>query len=379
MNQYLKSYQVVMHTVGPVFVGNGKEIMKKEYVFLNHRRAVGIPDIQGLYSELARRKKETDFEEYLLGKGNMSLTDWLEKKNIRLESLEPFLKYTLDCSDAVIEKGTDRKRPLQIMECIKDAYGNPYIPGSSLKGMFRTILLGADIIKDPEKYRKEKNEMRRALHAENARRNNFLKSNIAEIEKKAYRTLKRPKTRSEDAVNDLMQGFIVSDSEPLSTDNLVLCQKIDRHVDGTEKRLPLLRECIKPDTEIRFTITIDTSICKLSEKLIMEAVKQFMISYYQNFSKVFSEMDIPKTSYVLCGGGCGFVSKTIVYPMYGKMEGIEFAQRVFDKTIPNNVKMQHKHYNDKKYGASPHTIKCTRYQGKLLQMGVCRIEKIKFM
>lgn len=376
MNQYLKSYQVVMHTVGPVFVGSGKEIVKKEYIFLNNNKAVGIPDIQGLYSELKKRKKETDFEEYLLGKGNMSLTDWLEQKRINVKDLEPILKYTLDCGDAVIEKDSDRKKPLQIMECIKDAYGKPYIPGSSLKGMFRTILLGADIINSPEKYQKEKNEMWRASDIK-ANRKNYLKRNMADIEKKAYRILARPTTRPEDAVNDMMQGFVVSDSEPLSTDALVLCQKIDRHPDGTEKRLPLLRECIKPDTEIRFTITIDTSICKLSGKLIMEAVKQFMISYYKNFSKVFSDMDMPKTTYVLCGGGCGFVSKTIAYPMYGKAQGIEFAQRVFDNTIPDKVKRQHKHYNDKKYGASPHTIKCTRYQGKLFQMGVCRIEKIK--
>ena len=29
MNQYLKCYQVVMRTVGPVFIGSGREIGKK--------------------------------------------------------------------------------------------------------------------------------------------------------------------------------------------------------------------------------------------------------------------------------------------------------------------------------------------------------------
>lgn len=74
MNRYLKSYQVVMRTVGPVFIGSGKEILKKEYVFLNRSR-IGIPDIQGLYRELQRRKKDAAFEEYLLGKGNIGLTN----------------------------------------------------------------------------------------------------------------------------------------------------------------------------------------------------------------------------------------------------------------------------------------------------------------
>lgn len=36
------------------------------------------------------------------------------------------------------------------MTCITDPYGNPYIPGSSLKGMLRTLLLGRDILQNCE-------------------------------------------------------------------------------------------------------------------------------------------------------------------------------------------------------------------------------------
>ncbi len=373
MEQYLKSYHVIMQTVGPVFVGSGKEIMKKEYIFMDDRKTVGIPDVQRLYAVLMKNKKEKAFEEYLLGKGSMNLTEWLDRQRIKERDLKPLLKYVLDCGDAVIDRGGNK---LQIMECVKDAYGNPYIPGSSLKGMFRTILLGADIINAPEKYQREKENIRREA-VQKAGRNYYLKKDMDKIEYKMYRTLDRPKSKPEDAVNDLMQGFIVSDSEPLATSDLVLCQKIDRHVDGTERKLPLLRECIKPDTEIRFTITIDTNLCKLTGKLLMEAVKAFISNYYSNFSKSFSGMDVPKANYVLCGGGCGFVSKTIVYPMFEKTEGIEIAQRVFEHTIPEQINRQHKHYKDKQYGVSPHTMKCTRYQGKLMQMGVCKILKIK--
>lgn len=368
MNQYLTSYQVIMRTVGPVFIGSGKEIGKKEYIFLK-RDQVGIPDIQGLYGALQKRKKEEAFEEYLLGKGRMDLTGWLQKQRIKMEEILPFIKYTLDCGDAIIEKGSNR---LQIMECVKDPYGKPYIPGSSLKGMFRTIFLGADIIAHPEKYRNAKKDLWQK-GAIATGRNYYLKNNIADIESTAYRTLQRNEKKPNDAVNDLLQGFVVSDSEPLSADDLVLCQKIERHTDGTEKRLPLLRECIRPETEIRFTITVDKSVCPLTGKSIVAAVKVFIQSYYRDFAKAFSGMDIPKTNYVLCGGGCGFVSKTIVYPMFGKEKGIQFTQQVFDKT---KVPRTHGHEKDQMYNASPHIIKCTAYRGKTLQMGMCRIQKI---
>ncbi|MCM1183524.1 MAG: type III-A CRISPR-associated RAMP protein Csm5 [Roseburia sp.] len=373
-NQYLKSYQVVLRTVGPVFVGSGREIGKKEYVFLN-RRQVGIPDIQGLYGYMARRRKQAAFEEYLLGSDRMGLAMWLEKQNIGIEEIRPFIKYCPDCGDAV-DAGSVNK--LQVMECIKDAYGSPYIPGSSIKGMLRTVLLGADILKQPQKYQQAKTELRgnadKALGK--VPRNRYLRGDSAEIEKINYRTLDRAGTKPHDAVNDSMQGLIVSDSAPVSVDKLVLCQKVELHTDGTETKLPLLRECIRPDTELRFTLTVDGSICSVTGESLMEAVKVFMQSYYENFMAAFPDVEAPKENYVLCGGGCGFVSKTIVYPMYGKNEGLDMTRRIFENT---KVPKFHRHDRDRSYGASPHILKCTVYQGKRYQMGMCEIEKIKAM
>lgn len=370
MSNYLKSYQIVMHTIGPVFVGSGREIGKKEYVFKN-RRQIGITDIQLLYRDLKMRNKEEAFEEYMLGGRNWGLTDWLKRQNIRTEDV-PF-RYILDCGDAMLERGANRE--LHVMECIKDAYGMPYLPGSSLKGMFRTVLLGADILKNPSKYQTDKRAMQQtACSNDNSRinRNYFLSREIKSIEKTAYRTLKRSQNEG-DAVNDILQGLVICDSEPLSVDELVLCQKIDRHPDGSERKFPLLRECIKPGTEIRFTITVDTNICRLNGKLLVEAVKLFTDSYNKNFVAAFFGMDMLKQNEVLCGGGCGFVSKTAVYPLFGKAAGIDVTQRIFEKT---KVPKIHKHDKDKQYGASPHILKCTQYQGKTLQMGVCRIKKI---
>lgn len=373
MNRYLKCYKVVLRTMSPIFVGTGREIGKKEYLFLNQKK-VGIPDIQELYGKMRKLGKASAFEDYLLGGVNIDLTEWLKRQRIRMEDVRPHIKYTLDCADAVID-GNMRK--LQVMECIKDAYGDPYIPGSSIKGMLRTILLGADIMNMPDKYCKVKQDLRQSINANNkVSRTNYLKKNMREIEGIAYLTLHREKTKPQDAVNDVLQGLVVSDSAPLSVDSLVLCQKIDVHVKGIEKRLPLLRECIKPDTEICFTITIDSQLCPHTEKDILAAVKVFIDSYYDNFLRSFSGTKKPDERDVFLGGGCGYVSKTVIYPFYGKREGVDVVSRIFEKT---NVSRVHKHHLDKEYGVSPHTMKCTRYQGKLYQMGLCRIEKMELM
>lgn len=366
MSRMLRHYQVVIRTIGPVFIGNGKDIGKKEYVFLSNQQ-VGIPDIQKLYSELKRRGKGEAFEEFLLYNRSGDLTDWLKRNDISGKDINRLIRYTLDCGDAIIEN----KRKLQIKEFIKDAYGNPYIPGSSIKGMLRTILLGNNIIQNPMEYQSLKNKLQNDKDYKK-KRNVYLRDNIAQIEEKAFNTLNKSK-KSRDAVNDSLQGLIVSDSKTLSQDTLVLCQKVERHTDGTEKNLPILREAVKPDTKIEFEMTIDPDACNITGKMLMEAVQTFGGNYYDKFSSVFKGMDVPKANCVYLGGGSGFASKTIIYSMFDRSEGIDICRTVFDNT---NVPRSHKHEKDRTYGVSPHIIKCTRYGGQTFQMGLCKIEKI---
>lgn len=374
MNNFLKQYDVVIRTVGAVFIGSGREIGKKEYMFLG-RDKVAVPDIQKLYMLMKKKGKANAFEEFMLTDGRRDLTEWLRTQQIMSNDLKPVIKYELDCGDAVIEKG----RTIQMLECVKNPYGQPYIPGTSLKGMFRTILLCQDIIDNPDKYAREKTDMQREiLKDEDIKRinkNTFMKRNIGNIEATKYRTLTRNEEKPADAVNDIMQGFIVSDSEPLSVNDLVLCQKVERHVDGTEKTLPILRECIKPNVEIHFTITIDTSVCKINSNMLVDAIKKVITNYHKSFQKKFNGIPTPKANYLYLGGGSGFVSKTVVNSLYtDDNDRIRLTQKIFEKTkVPRN----HKHYKDNEYGVSPHIIKCTRYQGQTLQMGLCKLEKMK--
>ena len=164
MQEYLKQYEVTLQTVGPVFIGNDKEIKKKEYIFLGKNK-VGIFDIPKLYQELKRRGKSQKFEEYLMGNRREDLTTWLFHERIQIKDVKPFLKYTLDCEETAVEN----KKQLQIMEMIKDPYGNPYIPGSSLKGMLRTILLCYDLKNNQDKYAVKKDDLKDEI----LKKNNF--------------------------------------------------------------------------------------------------------------------------------------------------------------------------------------------------------------
>ncbi len=365
MRRVLKSYEIKITTIGPVFIGNGKEINKKEYLFLNNKK-IAVMNIEKLYTQIKAKRLTAEFERYILGKGKETLGQWMERHRISFKDIQNCVEYTLESGDLSIEKG----KTLQIMQHIKDPYGNPYIPGSSVKGMLRTVLLGANILEHPEKYRIDRENLIQDLQGIYKTNRNALKRNISSIENKRYHILRRT-DQSRDAVNDELSGFIVGDSDPLDVDCLVPCQKVEYHADGKEKRLNLLRECIKPGTEITLKLTIDESICKINAEALRQAIRTFNGQYYENFSKCFRVCDSLHENQVFLGGGCGFVSKTMIYPMFSKKEGIKVTQSIFGKTgVPRN----HRHYEDVRLGVSPHILKCTRYKGELFQMGLCSLK-----
>lgn len=369
MREYLKEYYVTLEAVGPVFVGNGKQLSKKEYLFLGDK-SVGVIDVNRFYTYVSKKARKRQLEDYFLRyeSQNESLDQWLRENNFKKKEITPFLRYELDCQDTEIQRGK-----LQIMECYKDPYGDPMIPGSSLKGMLRTILLTGRIVRDPERYQHAKEHIGRKLKEEGPKvpKKQFLKSERDELEQRAFNTLKRPRTRLGDAVNDELSGIIVGDSKPLSMRNVILCQKLEGHIDGSTKRLNLLRECIRPGTEIEFTVTIDETVCSVTVKELMESIQIFNQLYVECFLSRFPNVDYPTPNTVYLGGGVGFVSKTFIYPMFGGEKGIFATQKIFKET---GVSKKHRHFKDHILKVSPHIIKYAQYRGRNLQYGQCLLK-----
>lgn len=366
MKRVLKEYKLNFQVKGPVFIGNGNEIKKKEYLFLTPD-TVGIIDINRFYSMLRKRHLENQFEKFMLGSEKTNLRNWMFQNKISLKEAEKCMKYTIQVGDGIRKTA----RSMQVMEYIKDPYGKPYVPGSSVKGMLRTVLLCSDIRKYPEKYMTDQREIIRELEKSRGRNRKILTNQIKCVENRRYHLLNR-KEDKKNAVNDVMAGFIVSDSEPLNTDQLILCQKIERHPDGKEKPLNLMRECLAPGTTFRNTLTIDTSICPWDASEIKEAIERHNEIYYDEFVSHFKDMDRPFSDSVYLGGGCGFQSKTMVASMFPGRQGVRTTKEIFDKI---GVPEKH-HSKDMGYGVSPHIYKCTYYKGQTLPMGVCRMDII---
>ena len=108
----------------------------------------------------------------------------------------------------------------------------------------------------------------------------MLKRETDHLEQEAFYTLGRDKETGRNAVNDILGGLRISDSAPLSLEDLTLCQKIDVLRNGNQRKLPILRECLKPGTELHFTLTIDPKLCPVTPKRMLHAAME-LVSLYE--------------------------------------------------------------------------------------------------
>lgn len=367
MGNELRHYTIELYAEGPVFVGDGKKIGKKEYIFLPRAQKVHVPDLEKMCVFFLKHGLMRSYETYLM-EDRRDFAVWLRNNGVTEREYLPWIAYTLDSGDAVIEQ----KGKKEIATFLKDAYGCPYIPGSSLKGALRTILLGTELIQHPERYADTKRSVQMKKLGD--KKKYLLQDEVQSLERSVFRTLQRDKDHRSNAVNDRLSGLRVGDSEPLSIEDLTLCQKVDVTTDGRERPLPILRECLKPGTVIRFPLTLSPE-SSLTPEAIQHAATTFAQYYDDCFLNAFPLNEINGGGNLYLGGGSGYATKTITYPLLGKGTAqVQRVSEIIDATLSFKARSQHKHREDRRKGVSPHMLKCTRYQGELYEMGACAME-----
>ncbi len=369
MKDYLKNYKAEIHALSPIHIGCGEKLIKKEYIYLPKTHRVIVPDIQKMFGAIQTKGLLGEFTKFMLYTNNKgpSLSQWLGQKGFTFRDYEEWKKYEMDAGEAFVSQSA---RPKEIAVFIKDAYGMPYVPGSSIKGMFRTVLIAWEIHKHPKKFERIKKEIE-IQSGKFAKRNQCLSKETVRLEQEIFHILNRDEQRKANAVNDVLSGFQVGDSAPISLKQLTLSQKIDYTLDGKEKPLPILRESLIPGTKICFDVTVDTSVCPYTPKEITEALNYFQGICYKYFYSRFRR-GTKAQNIVWLGGGCGFLSKTIVYPLFGE-DAVKVVDGIYKNTLGKNYG-GHKHTKDLSLKISPHVCKCTRYRGELYDMGMGRIE-----
>ena len=366
-SNYLERYKITIETLGPLYIGSGHEIGKKDWILNRRDNTAYIIDEIKLFNYLRNNNLLSYFEKFMLSNARGGLFEWAKENKVINDIIHQTSKYSLDCENIV-----DVNTVKGIQTFIKDGYGKPYIPGSSIKGAIRNVLLFQSI----EKETNSNDEVISALRKPDAGDNkNKLSGEADKLDKKYFRTLNREGSKYDDAVNDVMSGIKISDSKPLSFNNLTLCQKIDAKLDGDPSELPIFRECIKPETKIEFNLTIDNALFKKDISYIENAVESFLNNYNEEFLLKFKEENPYYGNVIYLGGGAGYHTKTVTSSLLkNESDKVKIIGNIINNTVSKNMRDKHRHYDDHKLGVSPHMVKLTEYDGELVQMGPCRIK-----
>ncbi|HEY8391086.1 MAG TPA: type III-A CRISPR-associated RAMP protein Csm5, partial [Clostridia bacterium] len=323
-------YKINITVLTSVFIGSGEEIQKYEY----------IDDKKSDFIRIINQKKLIE----LLGKNYDRYLELIANlhayKNNQAASLYDFLvnlrlyHYAIDSlTEYKINKGIELGSFCRIKTFVKDHNNQPYVPGSSIKGMLI----------------------------------NSISSGIFQDNKKID-------------IQKISSAISVSDSKPISTDDLML-NKVYRYnfKKRKESNLNEYIEILKPGTQINSVLSLDEKIIKIDE--IKDHLKTTYSAYDKYYLSKFGGKDIifakSKNNGIISylGAYTGYPTKTIIYPVY-KEKASQIAESLLSKKSKDKEKEKD---NDKaKNDVFPLCLKCTQINGKLQENGAIEIafEKI---
>ena len=284
-----RTFQFSLLAMAPIHIGNGEKYTSREFIY--EKGQYYFPDMGKFYNRMVEKGHGQKFEQFLQetkpSARNNRLISFLDDNRI---SNRDFGGYRIVETGLEIEKNNrDSKLGTinEVAKFIRDPFGNPYIPGSSLKGDIRTILMNTN----PDWNNK-----------------NVLQG------KKENKSLIPWGAKKGQNYDDLFNAIRVSDSKPFRNDSLILVQKWDYSAKSlTPKPLPLYREAIAPSTKINFTITTTTKEAGILMEELGQRAQAFYKEYKNFFLSDFPENKIqPNLQYpIYLGAGSGAWTKTI--------------------------------------------------------------------
>lgn len=381
MSQKIKNYKVYkmsLTTLSPIFIGSGEVLNKSMYVY--NDKEIMVIDERKLIKKLSSIKGL--YESFLSEcySGNLNLTDFLHENLSNYENIDIY-KYKIISYSNIKDKKLNN-----INTFIKSSNGKPYIPGSSIKGAIRTAIITNEIRHSKEKYTKLfKEKDKNAISNLKDFENNVLTNIFANFSDKFNKD-----NDCEFTPNILFKFLSVSDTNEVPLDNLFIGKQHDFTTKGNKlNELPIFMEFIKPQTRFNFTISIDNSVINYFDITNIErSLNGYIMQYIYCISEIislFSKNEIESKYYELCnkvkeyppnsfiGGHNGYLTKNILYSMckfreeangLDKMEIINMLKSIFPQ--------KHSHIEDAIM--SPRTLKLTKYDGKLINIGICNIK-----
>ncbi|AIG97432.1 CRISPR type III-A/MTUBE-associated RAMP protein Csm5 [Archaeoglobus fulgidus DSM 8774] len=291
-----------IETLTPVHVGSGDKYLAVDFTILDGK--VIFIDIPKIFEWLAERGDNPFKVAEKIAKGDLRVEDLVDPYSFKLKEV-PF---------------TGEKRRREILRHIHTA-GKLYIPGSSIKGAIRTVLLWKAVKEDTKLLNFAINTIKEETRKQRVSAN-LLRRLDDKLENRVFRDSnldKKPVKKPGDPKNDLMRGLRVTDTTSFKKQRVY-----EVNVLGTD--LSILAECIDAGDVAEVEINIDEfTVSYLNEKLDFDDVVEASMDFarelvqkeleYKRYSKEtkqeFKNLLKSRGLILRLGWGVGWYSTTI--------------------------------------------------------------------
>lgn len=372
-----------LEVLTPLHIGGAdykSKLDKKEYIFDKDKKTLTLIDNEKFIAFLIKKNL---FEKYIayiennvnakvmIQNRNINLFNFLKANNID-KDIQDFRKKAPIKLDMNIENMNDIKLML------RDVQGKPYIPGTSIKGALINLLLVDYIIKNREKFSKEKRIILSECKKTNDDRSiRGLKNDIKKIVNQIEKSIIYSDNKSLEKSKKF--GISVSDSYSYSNTRTNFYQDIDEkrtNKPGEDKSrpMPVAREYIIANSIFDFDITLDIDLLEES-KLKIKNIDDLIDSIENAMSyliDVLEDKNSPRTENLVLGANTGFLQKTIVCALFeDEKERLEVVKKLLHKNQKNVIG---NHLNDK---FAPRVLNRIKINNKNLLAGLVKIMKVE--
>lgn len=385
-SKQFETAKMCLKVVTPINISDGIVLGAKDYLYDSRRQKVFFLNLHQWHMFIYKHMLLEKYESYLANfRDKQSLLEWLQMQGYDIDDVRTVI--TSEAQATVNLMDNEKKKTLNdINRHIQQPEGSLYVPGSSIKGVFRTAILYSLLQKRQDikvKYWRQIQEKISSNYFKPYRDFNKL---ISDLENEFLHTLRLVDSniRSNNAVCSAMRGLQVSDTYASRNMQTAILQKVDGGFDkfgkASPKKLPIFRECMLPKAELFFDVKIEKAVMSTiginTVDDLLKATHSFFAAVtdllQQAFEKEYQEaFQGVAAGNMFLGGNTGFLSKTLLAMLAPDKDTAKNTIKVLlDKSFKT-----HKHLLRDKVIA-PRTLKCTNYNGKLMLMGVAEVRKV---
>ena len=385
MSNRIDHAQLSLTIVSPTNIGGPENLTTKDYMYNYDAGEVYLLNNYEWFRFLAHHNKLEEFELYMqdemIRPNGRTMYDWAKNAIGASQLTKDTLRSAIGSimKSSIYNKG--RKNSLNdITPQIRGANGDVYIPGSSIKGVIDSAIL-SHMLRNNKAFRSNvQRELRKVLDVykrKNARslfKDIFKMVNLA-ILKHIHVLTNNEGKPFKGILASAFRGISISDAMPMDVIKTEVLKKEDSCIDEDGIHdISVHRECILPNQQFSFTLTLDTAMTKeigitsidqvldiLQEDF--DATHKLLASKFKKVSpSVFKALD-SANAYI--GSNTGFIQKTIIMAAFTDDEktGIDIIRAILD------VNFQKAKHDSKDKFMAPRAIKLVKWNGNYYEMG----------